>query len=265
MDLGLAGKIALVAGASRGLGAATARELAREGAAVILCGRHEKTLVAVQEEIFREQHGATATMVVAADLTREADVERLVDMAAARFGRLDILITNCGGPPTGRFEDHDLGAWQAAADMTLFSVVRLIRRALPELRKSETPSILTFASNSARQPVPNLTLSNSLRLAVVGLTKTLALELGTEGIRVNSILPAWTWTERVQEIMAERARRNGTTIEVETERQAEESPLGRMGTPEEFAKAAVFLCSPAAPFLTGVMLGFDGGMYKATL
>ncbi|MCC6188828.1 MAG: SDR family oxidoreductase [Anaerolineales bacterium] len=265
MDLGLKDKIALVAGASRGLGAATARELAREGAAVIMCSRDARTLVRTQEAIFLEQNGRTPTMVVEADLTRDEDVTRLMSMATARFGRLDILITNCGGPPSGRFEDHDLDAWRAAVDTTIFSVVRLIRAALPELRKSDCPSILTFSSNSARQPVPYLALSNSLRLAVVGLTKTLALELGPEGIRVNSLLPAWTKTERVMQIMEERSQRNHTTVEAEMEKQAEESPLGRLGTVEEFARAAVFLCSPAVPFMTGVMLPFDGGMYKATL
>jgi 3-oxoacyl-[acyl-carrier protein] reductase len=265
MDLGLKDKIVLVAGASRGLGAATAREFAREGATVILCARNEKALVKVQDAILREMKGQTASMVMPTDLTQDEDVERLINYATARFGRLDILVTNCGGPPTGRFEDHDLPAWQAAVDTVLFSVVRLIQTALPHLRKSETPSILTFASNSARQPVPNLTLANSLRLAVVGLTKTLALELGREGIRVNSILPAWTKTERVMEILTERAERNGTSVEEELARQAEESPLHRLGTPEEFARAAVFLCSPAVPFMTGVMLPFDGGIYKATL
>lgn len=265
MDLGLKDKIVLVAGASRGLGAATAREFARERATVILSARDEKALVRTQEAIFQEMKGQTATMVLRADLTKDEDVERLINYATARFGRLDILVTNCGGPPTGRFEDHDLATWQAAVDTVLFSVVRLIRTALPHLRKSETPSILTFSSNSARQPVPNLTLSNSLRLAVVGLTKTLALELGGEGIRVNSILPAWTKTERVMEILSERARRKGTSIEEELAEQAKESPLGRLGTAEEFARAAVFLCSPAVPFMTGVMLPFEGGIYKATL
>jgi 3-oxoacyl-[acyl-carrier protein] reductase len=265
MDLGLRGKVALVTGASRGLGAATAQELAREGATVVMCSRNGKTLVKTQQAIFSEMNGSVPTMLIEADLTRDEDVERLVSMAVTRFGRIDILITNCGGPPSGRFEDHNLEAWKSAVDLTLFSVVRLIRRCLPELRKSETPSILTFASNSARQPVPYLTLSNSLRLAVVGLTKTLALELGPEGIRVNSILPAWTQTERVTEIMTERAQRNGTTVAEEARKQAEESPLGRLGTVEEFARAAVFLCSPAVPFMTGVMLPFDGGMYKATL
>jgi len=264
LDLGLKDKIALVAGASRGLGAATACELASEGAKVVLCARDLPALVKVQEEILCKTRN-DATMVVQTDLTKHEDVDRLIEMATARFGRLDILITNCGGPPTGRFEDHDMAAWQAAVDTVLFSVVRLIRAALPPLRKSETPSILTFASNSARQPVPNLTLSNSLRLSVIGLTKTLALELGAEGIRVNSILPAWTKTERVMEILTERARQNGTTVEEELAKQAQKSPLGRLGTVEEFARAAVFLCSPAVPFMTGVMLPFDGGIYKATL
>src|SRR3990170_2066712 len=141
MDLGLKDKIALVAGASRGLGAATARELAREGATVVICSRNAKTLVKTQESIFLEMHGETATMVIEADLTKDEDVRRLVEQATMRFGRLDILITNCGGPPTGRFEDHDLEAWRAAVDTTLFSVVRLIRAALPSLRDSRTPSI----------------------------------------------------------------------------------------------------------------------------
>jgi 3-oxoacyl-[acyl-carrier protein] reductase len=263
MDLGLNGKIALVAGASRGLGAATARELAREGATVVLAARNRERLVKVATGIW-EETGAT-TMVQPTDLTNAEDVERLVSIADARFGRLDVLVTNCGGPPSGGFDDHDLDGWQRAVDVTLLSVVRLIKCALPALRKSEAPSILTFSSNSARQPVPGLLLSNTLRLAVVGLTKSLALELGPQGIRVNSILPAWTASERALEILAERARRNATSVEHETEKQAEESVFRRLGTPEEFARAAAFLCSSAVPFLTGVMLQFDGGIYKATL
>jgi 3-oxoacyl-[acyl-carrier protein] reductase len=265
MDLGLNNKVVIVAGASRGLGAATAREFAREGAIVVMCARDQLALVETQQAIVRELGEERATMVLKVDLSNDEDVQRLIDITIARFGRLDILVTNSGGPPTGSFEDHDLDAWKAATDTVLLSAVRLIRAALPHLRRSETASILTFASNSARQPVPNLTLSNSLRLAVVGLTKTLALELGSEGIRVNSILPAWTKTERVIEILTERATKNATSLEEELAKQAEESPLGRLGTVEEFARAAVFLSSPAVPFLTGVMLPFEGGMLKATI
>ncbi|PIZ26421.1 MAG: 3-oxoacyl-ACP reductase, partial [Chloroflexi bacterium CG_4_10_14_0_8_um_filter_57_5] len=181
------------------------------------------------------------------------------------FGGLDILITNAGGPPAGAFESFDEAAWQKAIDLSLMSHVRLIRAALPDLRKSSAASVLTMTSYSVKQPLPNLVLSNSIRAATVGLTKTLALELGRDGIRFNSILPAWTETERVYELMSFRAKQNGTTVEEEIAKQSKDSPLGRMGRPEEFANAAMFLVSPAASYITGVMLTVDGGMYKGTL
>lgn len=265
MDLGLTGKIALVTGASRGLGAATALEFAREGATVILSARREEALAKVQEEILRESDGQAETMIMAADLTKDDEVVRLLEASTARFGRLDMLVANCGGPPSGRFEDHTMETWHYAVDIVLLSVVRLIRAALPALRRSEIPSILTISANSGRQPIPNMALSGSIRLAVVGLTKTLALELGPEGIRVNSILPAWTMSEAVMSLMTARAVKNGTTVEEEIAKQAQESALGRLGTVEEFARAAVFLCSPAVPFMTGTMMSFDGGIYKAAL
>jgi len=145
------------------------------------------------------------------------------------------------------------------------SQVRLIRAALPHLKNSSAASVLTITSISVKQPVPNLVLSNSIRAATVGLTKTLALELGNQGIRFNSILPSWTETERVIELLSARAKMNGTTIKEEIEKQSRESVFGRMAKPEEFARAAVFLVSPAASYLTGVMLAVDGGMYKGVL
>jgi 3-oxoacyl-[acyl-carrier protein] reductase len=145
------------------------------------------------------------------------------------------------------------------------SHVRLIREALPHLRASESASVLTITSYSVKQPISNLVLSNSIRLATIGLTKTLALEIGRDGIRFNSILPGWTETERVHELMAPRAEAAGTSIEEEIAKQMKDSPLGRMASPEEFANAAVFLSSPAAAYITGVMLSMDGGMYKGTL
>jgi 3-oxoacyl-[acyl-carrier protein] reductase len=190
---------------------------------------------------------------------------RLGNEAARLLGGLDILITNAGGPPSGPFESFDEAAWQKAIDLTLMSHVRLIKAALPFLRQSKAASVLTVTSYSVKQPIPNLVLSNSIRAATVGLTKSLALELGREGIRFNSILPAWTDTERVIELMTARAKQNGTTVKAETAIQSKDSPLGRMGTPREFANAAVFLVSPAASYITGVMLAVDGGMYKGTL
>jgi 3-oxoacyl-[acyl-carrier protein] reductase len=188
----------------------------------------------------------------------------LVEETVRGLGGLDILITNSGGPPPGRFEEFADQAWQSAVNLLLMSTVRFIRSALPHLRRSESPTVLTITSFSIKQPIPNLVLSNSIRAAVAGLTKTLALELGNEGIRFNSILPAWTETERVVELMADQARRTGTSVEEETRKMASSSPLGRMARPEEFAKVATFLCSPAASYVTGVMLTVDGGMYKGT-
>ncbi len=202
---------------------------------------------------------------VSGDIGNPGFPAQLVEEAVQVLGGLDILVCNAGGPPAGAFESFDDAAWQKAIDLSLMSHVRLIKAALPHLERSKSASVLTVTSYSVKQPIPNLVLSNSIRAATVGLTKSLALELGSSGIRFNSILPAWTETERVTELMTFRARQNGTTVEEEIARQSKDSSLGRMGTPEEFANAAVFLVSPAASYITGVMLTVDGGMYKGTL
>ena len=263
MDLNLKDKRALVTGSSRGLGYATALGLAREGCRVAINSREAGKASAAAQTIAIE----TKTQVIglAGDVADPNVPERLVIEAAHLFGGLDILITNAGGPPSGTFESFDETAWQMAIDLSFMSHVRLIKAALPLLKKSSAASVLTVTSYSVKQPIPNLVLSNSIRAATIGLTKTLALELGKDGIRFNSILPAWTVTERVIELMAARAKQNKTTVEEETARQSNESPMGRMCTPGEFANAAVFLVSPAASYITGVMLTVDGGMYKGTL
>jgi 3-oxoacyl-[acyl-carrier protein] reductase len=263
MDLQLKDKRALVTGASRGLGFATARGLAFEGCRVAINSRNKEKL----SDTARQLTGQCQTEVIPlpGDIADPAVPETLIQQVSQAFGGLDILITNAGGPPPGRFDVFDDNAWQNAIELSLMSHVRLIRAALPWLRKSPAASVLAITSYSVKQPIPNLVLSNSIRAATVGLIKTLALELGAEGIRFNSILPAWTETERVYALMENRARVNGTTVEEEIAKQAKDSPLGRMGTPEEFANAAVFLVSPAAAYITGVMLTVDGGMYKGTL
>ncbi len=257
MDLGLNGLRALVTGASRGLGFATAQQLAAEGARVALNARDADKLHLAAEKL-----GAQA---IPADVSESGAAERVMAETVEKLGGLDILITNAGGPPSGAFETFDDMAWQKAIALSLMSHVRLIRAALPFLRESRAATVLTITSYSVKQPIPNLVLSNSIRAATVGLTKTLALELGREGIRFNSILPGWTETERVSELMSFRARQNGSTVEDEIRKQMAESPLGRMAKPEEFAKPAAFLVSPAASYLTGVMLTVDGGMVKGTL
>jgi 3-oxoacyl-[acyl-carrier protein] reductase len=263
MDLGLKDKRALVTGSSRGLGFATAQLLAEEGAAVAINGRNEERLAAAAQRI--EQSSSKKVIYLPGDIADPKVPGQLVSSAADLLGGLDLLITNAGGPPSGAFESFSDEAWLNAINLTLMSHVRLIRAALSYLRQSSQGSVLTITSYAVKQPIPNLVLSNSIRSAVTGLTKTLALELGHLGIRFNSILPAWTETERIQELMAFRAGQNNTTLQEELIKQAKESALGRIGTPREFANAAVFLVSPAASYITGVMLTVDGGLYKGTL
>ncbi len=263
MDLKLDKKTALITGASRGLGYAVAQKLALEGAFVALNSRNETSVNQAASKIAAET--GTKTWGVAGDVVAPDFPNKLIMDVADHFGGIDILIANAGGPPSGPFESFSDETWQKAIELSFMSQVRLIRASLPFLRKSSCASVLTITSISVKQPVPNLVLSNSIRAATVGLTKSLALELGNQGIRFNSILPGWTETERVTELMSFRAKTNGTSIDEEISKQAKDSPLGRLCTPEEFANAAVFLVSPAASYITGVMLPIDGGMYKGTL
>jgi len=262
MDLNLTGKRALVTGASRGLGYAVALGLAREGADIALNSRNPEKLKAAAQAIAKET--GAKVVPIAGDVTQADFAQELVQQTVEALGGLDLLLANAGGPVSGRFEGLDDAAWQNAIDLSLMSNVRLIRAVLPYLRKSPAASVLTVTSYSVKQPIPYLVLSNSVRAATIGLTKSLALELGPEGIRFNSILPAWTNTERVGELMVARAKINGTTPEEEIAKQAKDGAFGRFGNVEEFANAAVFLLSPAASFITGVMLTVDGGMYKGT-
>lgn len=262
MDLGLKDKCAFVAGSSRGLGFATALTLAREGCKVAVNSREEDKAKDAAKKITSET--GIQAYGFAGDVSEASAADRLINSVAEALGGLDILITNAGGPPAGSFEVFDEETWQKAVDTSLMSHVRLIRAALPHLRKSSAPSVLTITSYTVKQPLPNLVLSNSVRAATVGLTKSLALELGKDGIRFNSILPGWTQTERVMELMAFRAKNNNTTVEEESAKQTAEIPLGRMGRPQEFANAAVFLVSQAASFIHGVALAVDGGIIKGT-
>jgi 3-oxoacyl-[acyl-carrier protein] reductase len=262
MDLGLADKVVLVTAASRGLGKAAAMEFARQGARVAICGRSEQLEVTADE--IRSQTG-TQVLAVRADLTKPADIESLVEATLNRFRQIDILIINAGGPPPGNFLDLKPEDWQAAVNLTLMSAVHLCYAVVPHMLERGSGSIVATQSVSIKEPIANLILSNSLRMAVIGLMKSLANELGPKGIRVNTINPAWTWTERVQQLMADRAARNQTTIEEEAAKVATEIPLGRMGTVEEYGRAIVWLASPAASFIHGHALMFDGGATKAAL
>ncbi|RMG92544.1 MAG: SDR family oxidoreductase [Chloroflexi bacterium] len=264
MDLGLQDKVALVAAASAGLGFAAARQLALEGAKVAICGRSRERLQAAVQKLQDETSTERITGFVI-DVRDRHQVSQFVEKTVSHFGQLDIVITNAGGPPSGTFDSTDIESWQQAFHLTLMSVVHLVRAALPHLRQSDAASVLTITSISAKQPIQGLLLSNVMRPAVIGLTKTLSQELAGDNIRVNSILPGWTRTERVTELLTYRAQQNNTSLEEEMAKITAGIPLKRMAEPEEFGRVAAFLVSPAASFITGTMLQVDGGSYAGLL
>ncbi len=259
MDLQLKDKKALVTGSTAGIGFATARALLQEGAIVYTNGSKKERLDEALKALRAAVPNAQVEGVVA-DFAKVGEVNALIE----RIRDIDILINNVGIYSPKPFEETTDEMWQQSIDLLLMSAVHLVRASLPHLRQSDVPCVLMVTSVAVKQPIPNLILSNSIRMAVIGLAKSLALELGGEAIRFNSILPGWTSTERVHDLMEARARRNSTTIEEEISRQAAASPLGRMATPQEFANVATFLCSPLASYLTGLMLSVDGGTYKGT-
>jgi 3-oxoacyl-[acyl-carrier protein] reductase len=262
MDLGLNGKVALVTAASKGLGKAAAREFAREGAHVAMCARSELTKAAAEE--IKEETNAKV-LALLADVTKQADIDKVVEATLEEFGKIDILFVNAGGPPPGNFLSLGVEDWEAAVNLTIMSAVRICYAVVPHMLEQGSGSIITTQSYSVKQPIDNLILSNSLRMAVIGLMKSLANELGPKGIRVNSINPAWTWTERVEQLMTDRANRGNSTVEAESAKVTTSVPLGRMGTVEEFGRAVAWLASPAASFIHGHALMFDGGIVKAAL
>jgi 3-oxoacyl-[acyl-carrier protein] reductase len=260
MDLGLRDRVALVTAASKGLGKATAMELAREGARVAICARKEATLRATAKEI--EKATGSPALPIVADVGKAEDVERLIQTTVDHFARLDILVTNAGGPPAGYFLDLDDDAWHAAVELTLMSVVRLCRTAVPHMRQNGWGRIVNIASISVKQPIDNLLLSNALRAGVVGLAKTLSNQFAGDGITVNSVCPGYTRTDRVTELNAARAQELGISVK-EVERQTTANiPMGRLGEPEELAALIAFLASERAGYITGTAIQADGGYVK---
>lgn len=261
MDLGLSGQRALVTAASGGLGFATAHALAAEGARVALCSRD---LTRAQDAATRIADDTGADVVgLAADVSVAADLERLVGDAADRLGGLDVLVNNAGGPPPGSFEALDDSHWERGFQLTLMSVVRGFRQALPHFRAAGGGSMLTLLSSSVKQPIPNLLISNVYRPGLVGLTKSLAIDYAAEGIRVNGLAPGRIGTNRTIELNEALAKKQGSTPEAVMEASLKLIPMGRLGTPEEFARAAAFLVSPAASYVTGHVMLCDGGSVRA--
>lgn len=262
MDLGLQGKVALVMAASKGLGKASAEALAREGARVAICARSPAIETAAHD--IRTATGAEV-LAMQGDVTSAVDIDRLVTETLAHFGQIDILIINAGGPPPGNFLNFSPADWEAAVDLTLMSAVRLCYAVIPHMRARQTGSIVAIQSVSVKQPIDNLILSNSIRMAVIGLLKSLANEFGKDGLRINSINPTYTYTDRVAQLLEVRAAGKGTTAAEEAVAMGQMMPLGRMGTAEEFGTAVAWLASPAAGYIHGHALMFDGGSVKAAL
>jgi len=261
VDLGLRDKVAVVAASSKGLGRAVAEQFAREGARVVMCSRDEAAIRRAAEGI-RESTGAEVHWTVA-DVGTAAGCERLVRAALDSYGTVDVLVSNAGGPPPGRFDDLDDAAWQKAVDLTLFSAVRLTRLALPIMRKQRGGSIVYSTSTSVRQPTQylNLILSNAIRASVHGMLKTISADLAKEGIRVNAVQPGRIATDRLIQLDTDTAKRQGTTPDAVRKRYEEQViPMGRYGRPEEYAAAVVFIASPKASYINGVSLQVDGGM-----
>lgn len=260
MDLGLRGRVGLVAAASKGLGRAVAEELAAEGMSLALCARGDEALQATASSI-RESHGVDV-IAVAGDVSRAEDVERIVTAALERLGKVDVLVTNAGGPPSGRNESLTREMWQQAFDLTLMSVINLTNAVLPGMKERRWGRLINVTSITVKQPVDGLMLSNSLRLAVTGFARTLAAEVAPFGITVNNILPGYTRTERVEQLSDAAAKREGTSREAALGKWEAEIPMGRLGTPREFAALAAFLASERASYITGTSVPVDGGWIK---
>jgi 3-oxoacyl-[acyl-carrier protein] reductase len=259
MDLGLRGKVALVTGASKGMGKACALGLAAEGARVVMCARNEGDLKAAVEEI--KTRTKAEVLGVPGDVTKADQVRALVGRVKDAFGSPDVLIANCGGPPRGFFDDFDDAAWHGAVEVSLLSTVRLVREVLPGMRAKKWGRILTIQSVSVKQPLADLMLSNAVRPGVHGMMKTLALELAKDNILVNTLCPGRILTDRLLGGL----KASGLSREEYLARQSAEIPMGRVGTAEEFANVAVFLASERASYVTGVALQVDGGLVRGLL
>ena len=261
MDLGLKNKVALVAASSQGLGRAVAEELAAEGASLVLCARDSRTLAETAASIAEKTNAHV--LAVPADVTVAEDIKRLVDAGNERFGRIDILVTNAGGPPAGRFEQLTHQQWEDAIRLTLLSAVELTRQVLPGMKERRWGRIINITSIAVKQPVENLLLSNSLRAGLTGFARTLANEVAPDGITVNNVLPGYTRTERLDELAQMMAEKQGISASEFRGKWEKEIPMGRLGEPREFAAMVTFLASERASYVTGTSIQVDGGWIRS--
>jgi 3-oxoacyl-[acyl-carrier protein] reductase len=263
MDLGLQNKVALIAGASKGLGYAVARALAGEGATVSISSRDEASIAQAASRIERDTGAKVFAMPV--DVRSPEAIDRWVKTTGDRFGGIDALMTNSGGPSAGAALSFDDQAWQDAAELLLFSAIRMVRAAVPSMQTRGGGAILMSTSASVKEPIPNLGLSTVLRASVSALAKTLALELAPAKIRVNQIIPGRIDTDRVRQLDEINAKKQGVSAEEAKARSIAAIPLGRYGEGEEFGRVGAFLLSDAAAYMTGATVQVDGGLIRSVL
>jgi 3-oxoacyl-[acyl-carrier protein] reductase len=263
MDFGLRGRVAIVAAASKGLGRAVAEELAKEGCDVAICARTAGDLERTAADI--EKASGRKVFWRAMDVTKQDAVRAFVADVESKFGRVDICVTNAGGPPSKRFLDITVEEWRTAVDLTLMSAVYFAREALPRMQRNHWGRFLTITSVSVKQPIDGLLLSNSLRAAVTGLAKTLANEFGPSGITVNNVCPGYTRTARLEELGEQQAQAAGRRLEDIVAGWSSQVPIGRIARPDEFASLVAFLASERASSINGTTIPVDGGWIKGLL
>jgi 3-oxoacyl-[acyl-carrier protein] reductase len=261
MNLGLTNKVAMVAGASRGLGYAVARGLAEEGVQLSIASRDAAAIEAAGRKI--EAETGARVLAVATDVSSAQAIEQWHQKTIERFGGIDLLFTNSGGPPPGATLTFDDAAWQKAFELLLMSAVRMIRLAVPSMAARGGGSIVLPTSSSVKEPIANLALSNILRASVAALSKTLANELVGQKIRVNHLIPGRIATDRLRELDESNSKRAGISVEEQQKKMMQTIPMSRYGDPKEFANAAVFLFSDAASYITGATLQADGGQMRS--
>jgi len=261
MDLGLEGKVALVAASSKGLGLACATALAAEGARVVMSARNESDLETAADNV-RSETGAEVR-AIAADVTKAEDVERLVSSTIDELGAIDVLVTNSGAPPLGTFADLTDEQWRDTFELVTLSLIRFLRLVTPQMRERKWGRIVSIQSMSVKQPLPYLVLSNGVRPGAAGVLKTLVDELAKDNVTINAVLPGTFLTERLRTNFARTAERLGKTFDEQLGESASRVPMGRLGEPDELAALVAFLASERAGYITGTAIQVDGGSVRA--